>query len=237
VPDSVARSAAPLAALLPDKPIARNLLSSQIADVLRRDIYLGVIAAGTHLSQQQLTERFGTSRMPIRDALRALTHEGLLVTDPGRHLIVAPFSRDDLLDAYLVEGTLVGLAAERASRKATKDDIGRLSELHDAIKTASEAGDFKAVSDLNWQLHRSINRLAGSPKLLAAIKTVSVDLPHGFMVEVTDWVEHSNDDHELVLKAMREHKHARVKSLMTDHVVSSGERLISYLQTQGVQLD
>ena len=52
---------------------------------LRRDILLGVLKPGTKISQQQLTELYGTSRMPVRDALRLLVHEGLMTVDDSRH--------------------------------------------------------------------------------------------------------------------------------------------------------
>jgi DNA-binding GntR family transcriptional regulator len=217
--------------------VERNLLSRQIADMLRRDIFLGVVKPGTHLSQQQLTDQFGVSRMPIRDALRSLIHEGLLVTDAASHTIVAPLSRDDLRDAYLVEGTLVGLAAERASRNASDTDVDRLDGMHRQIEEATRVKDYHRLGEMNWNFHRNITRLAASRKLLTAIKTVSLDLPRGLTVEAAGWADESNRDHQLIIDALRARKHAQVRKLMTDHIVRSGDRLISYLEGHGLQLD
>src|ERR1700740_1845683 len=59
----------------------RPFLGKQIAEALRREIVLGIIPSGTKLSQRQLCEKFGTSRMPGRDGLKLLSHEGLVTTD------------------------------------------------------------------------------------------------------------------------------------------------------------
>ena len=157
----------------PAPQVQRALLGNQIADAIRRDILLGVIKPGTRMAQQQLCETFGTSRMPVRDALRVLTHEGLLVTDAGQHTIVAPLSRADLSDSFVIEGMLAGLAAERASRAASDEDLASLDTLHQAMISAASAQDEAALAELNWSFHRSINRLSGSRKLLAAIKSAS----------------------------------------------------------------
>ncbi|GAA2592856.1 GntR family transcriptional regulator [Dactylosporangium fulvum] len=220
----------------PTSKVQRSLLGSQIADQLRRDILLGMIKPGTRLSQQPLCERFGTSRMPIRDALQALTHEGLLTTDRGQHTIVAPLSRADLIDSYLIEGMLAGMAATRASENATPDDLENLASLHDGMVAAAAVGNQASMAELNWTFHRSINRLARSRKLLTALKILSVDLPRNFLIEMPERAGHSNAEHEAIIEAMRHHEHKKVGSLMTDHIVGSGHGLVEHLTLQGLEL-
>jgi len=219
------------------KPVVRSLLGNQIADSLRRDILLGVIKPGTRLSQQQLCEQFGTSRMPVRDGLRALLHEGLLLTDSGQHTVVAPLSRADLLDAYLIEGTLAGMAATRASSLATEDDVESLMDLHHAMVDSDRAHDYERVAQLNWSLHRSINRMSRSRKLLSAIKVISLDLPRDFLAQMPEWGAKSNREHEVILNSMKAKEHDETGRLMTQHIVESGQGLIQYLESQGLQLD
>jgi DNA-binding GntR family transcriptional regulator len=212
-------------------------LGKQIAEALRRDILLGVIPSGTRLSQQQLCERFGTSRMPVRDGLRLLSHEGLVTTDATLHAVVAPISRADLLDAYLIEGTLTGLAAERASQNATDKDIAELTEMHAAMLKAAVNSDHQRMAELNWQFHRRINRLARSRKLLSAIKVTSLDLPRDFLAEMPEWGPHSNVEHAQILAAMGEKSHDEVGRLMRQHIMNSGVELVTSLVERGAQLD
>ena len=216
--------------------VDRAFLGKQIAQSLRRDILLGVLPSGTRLSQQQLCERFGTSRMPVRDGLRLLTHEGLLTTDAGLHSIVAPISRADLLDAYLIEGTLTGMAAVRASRNADDSDLAELRELHAAMGTAARR-DAHQMAQLNWTFHRTINRMAGSRKLLSAIKTTSLDLPRDFLVEVPEWGTQSNAEHAEILKAMGDGRHDDAGQFMQQHIIDSGNGLVASLTARGLQVD
>ncbi|ABH00833.1 possible transcriptional regulator, GntR family (plasmid) [Rhodococcus jostii RHA1] len=219
------------------QPVQRALLGNQIADELRRNILLGVIKPGTRLSQQQLCEEFGTSRMPVRDGLRALIHEGMLTTDATQHTVVAPLSRSDLLDTYLIEGTLTGIAAERASRNAQEADLLALTGLHEAMLDAAAQENYQKMAELNWTLHRNINRLAKSRKLLSAIKTTSLELPRDFLVEMPEWSVKSNCEHGQILDAMRAGEHDEVGRLMTEHIVDSGRGLVAYLESQGLELD
>lgn len=218
-------------------PIERKLLSSQIVDALRRDILLGILKPGTKVSQQRLCELYGTSRMPVRDALRALVHEGLMVVDEGRHILVAPLSRTDLLDAFTIEGVLTGIAAERASQRATIGDLDQLDELHDGMIHAARADELSTMVELNWQLHRQVNRLAGSRKLLVSLRKVSLDLPRDFLEHVPKWSSQSNREHAEILAAMRARRHARARVRMQEHVVNSGRGLVEFLESQGLELD
>jgi DNA-binding GntR family transcriptional regulator len=218
-------------------PVERKLLSSQIADSLRRDILFGILKPGTKMSQQQLCEIFGTSRMPVRDALRALVHDGLMMLDETNHILVAPLSRADLIDAFTIEGVLTGLAAQRASELATEAELDELEQLHESMVTAAAAGDLSLMVDLNWQFHRRINRLAGSRKLLVGLRKVSLDLPRDYLEHVPQWIERSNKEHAQILAALRERRHEDAASLMREHVVNSGRGLVGFLESQGVQLD
>jgi len=233
---SVSADLAPDAVASP--PLQRsNPLGNQIADTLRREILLGVLPSGTRVSQQQLCERFGTSRMPVRDALREMVHEGLMTLDSARHIVVAPLSKDDLLDAFTIEGVLTGMAAERASERATATDLESLDRLHGAMLDAAEQMRQGAMVELNWSFHRKINHMSGSRKLIVALRKVSVDLPRDFLEQVPEWNVNSNADHARILAAMRAGKHKLAGKYMTEHVVESGRGLVEHLTAHGVQFD
>jgi DNA-binding GntR family transcriptional regulator len=224
--------------VLTSPPLQRtNPLGNQIADTLRREVLLGVLPSGTRLSQQQLCERFGTSRMPVRDALRELVHEGLMMLDNARHIVVAPLSKEDLLDAFTIEGVLTGMATERASQRASAADLGSLDRLHGAMLDAAEHMRQGAMVELNWSFHRKINHMSGSRKLIVALRKVSVDLPRDFLEQVPEWNVNSNADHARILSAMRAQKHEVAGRYMTEHVMESGRGLVEHLAAAGVQFN
>jgi acyl-CoA synthetase (AMP-forming)/AMP-acid ligase II/DNA-binding GntR family transcriptional regulator len=218
-------------------PLQRDPLGNQIADTLRREILLGVLSPGTQVSQQQLCERFGTSRMPVRDALRELVQEGLMTLDSARHIVVAPLSKQDLLDAFTIEGVLTGMATERASQRASAADLDSLERLHEAMLEAAEGSHQNAMVEFNWSFHRTINHMSGSRKLILALRKVSVDLPRDFLEQVPEWNVRSNADHARILAAMRAGKHKTAGKCMAEHVTVSGRGLVEHLAAHGVQFD
>ncbi|MBX3093737.1 MAG: GntR family transcriptional regulator [Cryobacterium sp.] len=211
----------------------RTPLGSQIASSLRRDILFGRIRPGTRLSQQELCDRFGTSRMPVRDALRELVYSGLLEQDGGRHAIVASLNRADLMDSFTIEGMLGGFAARKAVENATAEDITILEDLH----TRMQQSPPEVVAGLNWQFHRHINRMAKSRKLLAALRQVSLDVPRDYLTEFPEWAQRSHTEHEDLLTALRNGDGERAERIMIDHLVESGRGLIDYLEARGLQID
>ncbi len=217
--------------------LQRSPLGNQIADSLRHDIILGVLRPGTRVSQQEMCDRFGTSRMPVRDALRILVEEGLMTVDSNRRIVVAPLTREDLLDAFTIQGVLTGMATERASRRAEQSELDELQVMQSRMVQAAHADDLDAMVDLNWTFHRRINRMAGSRKLLVAIRKVSVDLPRDYLAQLPQWSERSITEHAEIIEAMTRRKHRAARDLMVEHVISSGRGLIEYLESLGIDLD
>jgi DNA-binding GntR family transcriptional regulator len=217
--------------------IRRAQLGAQIAGILRQDILFGRIATGSKLSQQELCDRFGTSRMPVRDALRELVYSGLLIQDDGRHAVVAPLHEADVLDSFAIEGMLSGLAVRKATALAAEDDLHELEALDDRMHEVLVAGEVDKLPTLNWQFHRRINYLANSPKLLAAIRVVTLEVPRDYLAELPTWAERSNREHTEIVAAMRAGDGARAEAIMVDHFTSSGEGLTGILRSRGVRMD
>jgi DNA-binding GntR family transcriptional regulator len=212
----------------------RQSLGSQIAAALRQDILLGRRAPGTAISQQSLCEDFGTSRMPVRDALRKLTHEGLITTTATGHSVVSELTGEDILDAFLIESIVHGRAARRAAGKAAPADLRRLGELQAELEQAAAGGDLAHAVDLNWLFHKEINLLAGSAKLLGLLRTASVSIPRDYLLAMPDWVERSNREHAAILAAFAQGDADAAEELMREHVVAAGANLVAYLLGKGV---
>src|SRR5438128_4353594 len=92
----------------------RTSLASQIVQRVRADILFGRLRPGERVSQQQLAELYGTSRVPVRDALRQLTHEGFLVSAPGGQAVVSRLTATDITDTFAVMATALARATWRA---------------------------------------------------------------------------------------------------------------------------
>lgn len=223
----------PLSAPSPST-LNRQSLGSQIAHHLREEIVLGRLAAGTPVSQQWLCERYGTSRMPVRDALVKLTAEGLVVTTRGGHSVVAQLTPDDILDVFEIEAIVHGRAARRAAGRARDGDVIELRELHEAMVASEQRGDLERLTDLNWNFHKRINALSGSAKLIAMLRTLSLNIPQTYLLELPDWASETNRDHAGIVAALADRDGDAADALVSEHVRRAGGNLAAYLAAKGV---
>jgi DNA-binding GntR family transcriptional regulator len=114
---------------------------------LRQAILDGHLKAGERMREFDLAEQFGVSRTPVREALKKLAVEGLVVDMPGRGLVITEPSPNEILDAYLVREMLEGLAARLAADRATETDRIHLTAVLRQIQNAIAAGaDQQAIT-------------------------------------------------------------------------------------------
>ena len=100
--------------------------ADDIAVLIEEAIVSGELEPGSVLRQEQLSERFGVSRTPVREALRRLAALGLVSFVPNRGVRVRTLSRHELWEAFLVRAELESLATEIAARKMTAEAIAEL---------------------------------------------------------------------------------------------------------------
>jgi DNA-binding GntR family transcriptional regulator len=209
-------------------------LGRRVAEAIRGDILFGRMSPGTRLSQQQLCDRFGVSRMPVRDALRQLTSEGYLETDSGRHCLVATMGRQDILDTFAIEGMLHSLATSRVTTMASNSQLQELEQRQHDMHAAED--DVHNYAAMNWQFHRRINQMSNSRKVIAALKVLAMAMPRDFVVEFPEWVPSSNAEHEEIVKAMLARDGLRAGNLMREHISRSGILIVDYLERKDVFL-
>jgi GntR family transcriptional regulator, vanillate catabolism transcriptional regulator len=136
---------------------------------LRELILRGEFAPGERMSELRLVQRLGVSRTPLRLALAALEHEGLLRGLESRGYVVREFTESDISDAIELRGVLEGTAARLAAeRGASPADVAELRAICDTIADAVHRADYESFEqfvDMNERFHAGILRMAGSPML------------------------------------------------------------------------
>lgn len=178
--------------------VERVNLSSQIAERLRSDIVHGRVAAGTRLVQEELCARFGTSRMPVRDALRQLTHEGLLV-EHGDQRVVATLGGADHAEVHRLIAVLHGYAARCVAESATDEELEMLSR---RWAEARAIEDPEAYGRATWELHVLINHLAGSTRLVRAMDALQRTVPRTLPIEFPDEVDSTKLRYDALVTAI-----------------------------------
>ena len=157
-----------------------------VYDSLRDAIWEGRIARGERVREEEIARSLGVSRTPVREALQRLQRRGLLVTGPGRGLMVAELSKREVIELYAMREILEGSAARFAAERATPEEIATLYELQAQLKAAK--GDPMLHTTLNRRFHQAIYEAAHNRYLMqtleslhdsfALLRSATMRLPH-----------------------------------------------------------
>lgn len=197
---------------------------------LRRDIISGALRPGEALRQESLAERFATSRMPIREALRVLESEGLVVLVPHKGAAVAPLDPTELEEVYEMRIAAETLALRRAIPELSNAQIDRAER----IQERAEASGLRDFGALNQAFHMALYAPCGRPRLLAHIAGLNgiSDRYLRFTAGRLDYTERSHREHRTLLAACRRRDEAEAVDRLTRHIAEAGQTLLRYLRTQ-----
>jgi DNA-binding GntR family transcriptional regulator len=132
---------------------------------LKEQIVSGTLAPDTRLIELAIAADFGVSRTPVREALKRLAAENLVLADPARGMVVhAPDARE-IEDVFVVREALDALAARLAARRITPSELGRLRVILESMSDAIVAGKREAVVVANMRFHDVIYGAAGNGML------------------------------------------------------------------------
>ena len=136
--------------------IDRRTLSQRLAEDVREMIFDGALAPGQRLQEADLATHFGVSRTPLREALKALSAEGLVEIEANKGARVSRLSIEELAETFPVMGALEALAGELAAVNARDDEIRDLRALHGEIVRHYQARDLKAYFAANQRFHENL---------------------------------------------------------------------------------
>ena len=170
-----------------------------VAALLRELVITGELAAGEQLRQRDLAQRFGVSQTPVREAMRRLESEGLLICDTHRGFTVVPPDDGRIEENFQIRAALESLGASLAARKIDAAGIARLQELNDRMRALDE-GDPR-YAGLNREFHFSVYEYARSPLLLSLMRLLWASLHGGPKVLRTH--AESARQHDEILAALR----------------------------------
>jgi GntR family transcriptional regulator of gluconate operon len=146
----------------------RQALWEAIVAALRRAIILGELRPGLHLEEPALAEKFGVSRIPVREALTRLAHEGLVRLEPRRGAFVVGVTETEIHDIYELRRLIEVHAIRSAAERATTAGLVRLQLEADQFQDAVRNNAVERYAEPDVKFHRQIVVLGGNQRLLAA---------------------------------------------------------------------
>jgi DNA-binding GntR family transcriptional regulator len=214
-----------------------------VYDRIRRAIVEGRYPPGARLVEQRLAEELDVSRTPVREAVRRLESEGLVVVARHRGAHVRPLTEDDVADLYEVRARLEAYAAELAAARAEPDDVAELraaAEEFAAAVAARRPGrrsleQVRRLDAANARFHGTLHRASRHGRIRQLVAG-AVDAPLVFQALqrfAPAELERSALFHELIADAVAAGEGARAGRLMTEHVLQGRDALLARLADAG----
>jgi DNA-binding GntR family transcriptional regulator len=168
----------------------------RVLATLRQEIIAGGLRPGDRLVERELAERFGVSRVPVREAIRALVAEGFVHFETPRRTVVRRLTPNDVKELFELREALEVYAAGLAAARATEQALAELRDLLDQAAAATRAGDAEAITDINTRFHARVLAIAGNSLLISVMEPVDGRL-RWLTRQNTEWPQLLTEHREL----------------------------------------
>lgn len=193
-----------------------------IIQQLRAEIVSGQIAPGEKLSEARLAERFGVSRMPVRDAFKELENAGFVTIEERRGTFVRRTSKSEILDLFEVREAIEGMAARLCAYRANNDLLSTLDEAIEAMSRQVKTLDMDGYSQTDERFHQLIMSGASNDWLSDHYRLLVQHLHRGLLSSIVTRREgrmnRSLAEHVEIMRALHAHDPQGAETAMRDHV-------------------
>ncbi len=224
-------------------------LVDDLADRIRDQILSGAIPLGRPLRQADLAEQFGTSRTPVREALRQLQTSGLIEIHPHRGAVVRVPVPWEVRETYEVRAALEALAARRAATRLSARTIALMREANDALYQLAIAAserttplsdqDVRATAN-DYALHSKIHEAAMNARLQTLLNDIHLSYPRNvpamLLRENAKHREGNYREHVAILDALAAEDADLAARLMREHVLGTGEQVARWYEQHTASL-
>ena len=195
-------------------------LRDVVFNTLRQAILKGELEPGERLMEIQLAERLGVSRTPIREAIRKLELEGLVLMIPRKGAEVAKISARSLRDVLEVRRALEELAIGLACQRMSEEEVGNLQKAQEDFKNAIAEGDAMKIAETDEHYHDVIYEGTQNAKLTQMLNNLREQMYRYRLEYIKDEDKRKILvlEHEKILKTVRERKVAEAKEAVREHI-------------------
>jgi DNA-binding GntR family transcriptional regulator len=208
----------------------RKVDASAIYAALRADVLTGELGAGEPVREVAVASRFGVSRTPVREALRRLEHDRLLMPS-SRGLVVRELDVDEVIQTYTVRILLEGEAAAEAAAARSQADLLRLESLLDRDRSLKNPID-TTRAETNMEFHEAIWSATHNPVLEDLLRRLTVHLvrtPHSTLSARGRWKQ-ALGEHDAIVTAIRERDPDAAREHAAAHMTRAREIRLQLLR-------
>lgn len=210
------------------------IAANSVCDRLRQDILVGAFPFGGRLKIDDLAERYATSHMPIREALRQLQGEGLVNVEPNRGARVRKVDMEFVRDLFDLRIALESMLARRAADRITPAQIDAIVRIEDELEMHAAHSDFPDVLSCNQAFHAVINDAAGNVEAIRVLDRhwniiIALWGRHGYGAERAAGVI---SDHRQIIVALKQRDAEGAAILATAHAAKAKQEMLRRLMLQ-----
>lgn len=209
-------------------------LRDVVFNTLRQAILKGELAPGERLMEIQLAEKLGVSRTPIREAIRKLELEGLVLMIPRKGAEVAKISEKSLRDVLEVRRALEELAVELVCEKITDEQIQDLKGAAEDFKASLKEGDITRIAEADVKFHDVIYMATDNQKLIQLLNNLREQM-YRYRVEYlkrSDFHQQLIDEHEEIIETIENGQKERAVQVVCQHVDNQVEAVMDTIRTK-----
>lgn len=215
-----------------DHPKRPPTIAQTVAAQIREQILKREIAGGEALRQDAIAKSFGTSIIPVREALRQLEAEGLVELKARRGAVATELTLDKALEwihlRRLIETDLIGLAIDKitdADLDKAREILGRFDEAMDHRR------DIDHWSEYNWELHSTLYAPADRPETMKVLSGLHKKCDRYIRLQLLtgDHIARAEEEHDELIDLCRKRNKRAAKALMHKHIVGVEEDLVEQL--------
>jgi DNA-binding GntR family transcriptional regulator len=203
-------------------------IDQQIYKIIAEQIISGAMEPGTRITEKEITSLLGVSRTPVREAMKALSKDGLIELVPHKCALVRKLSRIDFVEIFEVRAVLEGLAARLAAKHIPKRKLAELIGRNETCREELNKGKVDLFLEFDISLHSLILEYCGNKYLQKNLRSLN-NLIHYFRVEIAKKVTRSVEafnEHNIILMALVKQDADLAEAAMKDHILFTIKRTI-----------
>ena len=210
------------------EPQASTSLTARVQASIESMIVNGELKGGDRVNEIALSERFGTSRGPLREACRALAQEGLLVAIPNRGVFVRELVLREALEVYDIRAALHEMIGALVAERITETELAELRGLVEEMDSYVDDDDLERYYPTNLAFHDRLLELTNNKRLERLYKALVKEL-HLFRRKgliQTGSMRISNEEHRQAVKALETRDPIAAGAALKNHVIGAKQRMI-----------
>ncbi len=202
-------------------------LADSVFEKIESDILSGKYKKGETFTESRLSELFGVSRTPIREAIRRLEQENLIkITTKGVEIL--GIERSDIEDIYEIRSRIEGLAAKKSAGKINDDALAKLRDIIDLQEFYTSKGLDEKIRDTDSEFHETIYELCGSAIYLSVLSTLHrrIRKYRRLSIKDPDRAHKAVEEHREIYRALADRNGELAEKLTARHIENARDNVL-----------